>query len=294
MPPGSGRPWDGSSQVSDYRGQRIALLTQHGKAQVIAPVLEPALSCTVVTVGGFDTDQLGTFTRDTPRPGSQLAAARRKARIGMELSGLPVGLASEGSFGPDPWGGMFTWNVELLVLIDDRLGIEVVGMAQGAGRCGHVQTAQWPELESFAQQQGFPAHQLVLRPEGPDDGRMHKGVSDWSQLRQCFQACLAQAGNGQVFAETDLRAHANPTRMSRIGEAARDLLARLQSRCPACRKPGYWLAERERGLPCADCGAPTQDYRAEVWLCPACNHRALIPRQDKNHAEPRHCLHCNP
>ena len=70
---------------------------------------------------GYDTDQLGTFTRDIPRPGSQLEAARRKARMGMSLSGLPVGLASEGSFAPDPFTGMFTWNVEMLVLIDDRL-----------------------------------------------------------------------------------------------------------------------------------------------------------------------------
>ncbi len=280
--------------MSDHQGQRIALLTQHGKEQVIAPVLEPVLGCSVVTVGGFDTDQLGTFTRDVPRPGSQLAAARRKARIGMELSGLRVGLASEGSFGPDPWGGMFTWNVELLVLIDDRLGIEVVGMAQGPGRSGHVQTAQWPELQAFAQQQGFPLHHLVLRPAGPDDMRMHKGVSDWTRLRQCFQSCAAQAANGQVFAESDLRAHANPTRMNRIGDAARDLLARLQSRCPTCERPGYWLSERERGLPCAACGAPTHDYRAEVWCCPACDHRAVIPRQDKTDAEPRHCPHCNP
>jgi hypothetical protein len=280
--------------MSDYRGQRIALLTQHGKAQVIAPVLEPALACTVETITGFDTDQLGTFTRDTPRPGSQLEAARRKARIGMDLSGLPVGLASEGSFGPDPWGGLFTWNVELLVLIDDRLGIEVVGRAQGVGRSAQLQTADWHQLESFAQQQGFPAHQLVLRPEGPDDARMHKGISDWSRLRQCFQACLAEAGNGQVYAETDLRAYANPTRMSRIGEAAQDLLVRLRSRCPACQRPGYGLLQREPGLPCADCGAPTNDYRAEVWLCPGCDHRAVIARQDKTQAEPRHCPHCNP
>lgn len=280
--------------MSHYKDHRIALLTQHGKEQVIAPVLEPALGCRIETVQGYDTDQLGTFTRDTPRPGSQLAAARRKARIGMALSGLPLGLASEGSFGPDPWGGMFTWNLELLVFIDDSRGLEVVGLAQGPGHSVHVQTAHWAELESFALNHGFPAHQLVLRPQGSEDLRIHKGVADWSTLRQCFETCQSQANNGQVFAESDLRAHANPTRMSRIGEAAHNLLARLQSPCPACALPGYWLAEHERGLPCADCGAPTHDYRAEVWLCPACQYRAVLPRQDKTEAEPRHCSACNP
>ena len=59
--------------------------------------------------------------------------------MGMTLSGLPVGLASEGSFGPDPFTGMFPgmWKCWWL---DDHLGIEVVGMAQGlrkAGICKH-------------------------------------------------------------------------------------------------------------------------------------------------------------
>ena len=81
--------------MSRYRGQSIALLTQHGKERVIAPALEPALDCRVQLVTGYDTDQLGTFTRDKPRPGTQLEAARRKARVGMTLSGLPVGLVLE-------------------------------------------------------------------------------------------------------------------------------------------------------------------------------------------------------
>ena len=38
----------------------------------------------------------------------------------MQLSGLPFGLASEGSFGPDPMVGMFPWNVELLIFLIKR------------------------------------------------------------------------------------------------------------------------------------------------------------------------------
>ena len=41
------------------------------------------------------------------RAGTQIEAARKKARLGMELAGLPLGLASEGAFGPDPMTGMF-------------------------------------------------------------------------------------------------------------------------------------------------------------------------------------------
>lgn len=155
-----------------YQGQTIALLTQHGKEKVIAPVLEPALGCQVVRVEGFDTDSLGTFTRDMARVGSQLDAARRKAQVGMELSGCPVGLASEGSFGPDPFTGMFSWNIELLVLIDRRLGIEITGMAQGPGKSAHLLTGDWSALEAFAipsrmQRIGEAASDLLRRLASP-------------------------------------------------------------------------------------------------------------------------------
>lgn len=280
--------------MSHYAGQRLALLTQHGKEAVIGPVLEPALGCKVERISGFDTDQLGTFTRDTPREGSQLEAARKKARIGMSLSGSQIGLASEGSFGPDPFTGLFTWNTEMLVLIDDRLEVEVVGIAQGPARCGTLRTAEWSALEAFATKQDFPAHQLVLRPQHQDDPRLHKGIADWPTLKRHFDACQAKASNGQVFAETDLRAFANPSRMQQIGKAAEDLLRRLQSLCPACATPGYWVTAQQAGLPCAACGLPTSSYRSETWQCLRCTQSETRPRTDRQFAEPQHCAFCNP
>ena len=110
-----------SPNPSLYRGQRIAFLTQHGKEHIVAPVLEGCVGCLVERVTGYDTDLLGTFARDIPRAGTQIEAARRKARIGMELSGLRIGLGSEGSFTLDPFAGMAPWNIELLVFVDDLL-----------------------------------------------------------------------------------------------------------------------------------------------------------------------------
>lgn len=106
-----------TAKPSRYDGSRVALLTQHGKERVIASVLKPGLGCLIELVTGFDTDRFDTFTRETPRDGTQLEAARRKARKGMELAGASLGIASEGSFGPDPYTGMFPWNRESVVLI---------------------------------------------------------------------------------------------------------------------------------------------------------------------------------
>ncbi len=279
---------------SAYAGRRIALLTQHGKEAVIAPVLDGALGCRVERVAGFDTDTLGTFTRDIPRAGAQLEAARRKARIGMQLSDLPLGLASEGAFGPDPMTGLLPWNLELLVFIDDERGIEVVGRAQQATRYAHLLADDWEAAVRFAREAGFPGHQLVLRPQDGADPRIEKGIADWDALEGAFHRAKALATNGRVFLEHDVRAHAHPTRQDVIRAAAVDLAARLASACPACATPGYGVVERLPGLPCADCGVPTREFQSEVWACLKCDHRETRARTDRREADPERCDACNP
>ncbi|MDP1898977.1 MAG: hypothetical protein Q8K96_00800 [Rubrivivax sp.] len=270
------------------------MLTQHGKERVIAPVLEAALGCRVEQVGGFDTDTLGSFSRDIPRAGTQIEAARRKARIGMERSGLPLALASEGAFGPDPMAGLFPWNVELLLFIDAERGIAVTGMAQQATRFAHLLTDDWEQAAQFAHQAGFPEHRLMVRSQGQDDPRIEKGLAAWTALEAAFHRARGLAENGRVFLENDVRAHAHPTRMEVIRLAAKDLAAKLDSACPACGAPGFWVVERLRGLPCADCGAPTQEVRADIYGCLKCAHRETRARVGVEHADPGRCDYCNP
>ena len=279
---------------SAYAGRRVALLTQHGKERMIAPVLDAALGCWVERVGGFDTDTLGTFTRNIPRAGTQLEAARKKARIGMERSGLSLGLASEGAFGPDPMAGLFPWNVELLLFIDAERGIEVTGMAQQATRFAHLLTDDWEQAVQFARQAGFPEHHLVARPQDQDDPRIEKGIATWAALEAAFLRARGCAENGQVFLEHDLRAHAHATRRDVIRLAAENLAAKLNSLCPACGTPGFWTVERVVGLPCADCGAPTREVRADIYGCLKCAHRKTRERVGVEHADPARCDYCNP
>lgn len=74
----------------------------------------------------------------------------------MAPGGLPRGLASEGAPScPIRSSGLFPWNVELLVAVDDVLGVEVVGMAQGpaCNQTGHA--SDWRSAERLAQDAGF-------------------------------------------------------------------------------------------------------------------------------------------
>ncbi|MHB0889054.1 hypothetical protein [Acidithiobacillus sp.] len=66
--------------LAPYAGMRVILLTKHGKEKVITPALKSRVGCLVEQMQGYDTDALGTFTREIPRPDTQLATVRKKVK----------------------------------------------------------------------------------------------------------------------------------------------------------------------------------------------------------------------
>jgi hypothetical protein len=276
-----------------YAAKRVAFLTQHGKESLIAPLLEPALGCEILRAEGYDTDMLGTFSGDIKRVDSQLKTAKRKARIGMRLTGLTIGLGSEGAFVPDPYGGLMPWNIEVLSWLDDVHGLEIVGMAQGPARSMQRSIRNETELEAFAKEAGFPEHHLLLRPQNETDLRMQKGLSTWADLNQAFAQCLRASENACVFAENDLRAFCNPTRQWMIRRAAEDLLKKIQSACPVCHMPGFCKISHTPGLPCGVCRCPTKLAKAFQWQCAACAFTQEVPATE-SHADASRCDVCNP
>ena len=277
-----------------YHNRRAALLTQHGKEDLLRPVLYQALGWQIERVDDYDTDQLGTFTREIPRAGTQVDAARRKATIGIELSGHSLGLANEGAFVPDPFLGMRSWNTEVVILIDADREIEVVGVAYGHAQHRYRLVQTYEELSAFAQAAGFPAHHLVIRPDNEHDSRIEKGIADWDKLFAAFENAFKYSKDSAVFVENDLRAHCNPTRQAMIIWATENLVDRLHSYCPQCSIPGFWIGGHVKGLLCRDCGAPTREILADVWSCNYCNHKEDRLRQNVDNADPGCCDYCNP
>ena len=278
----------------NYKGKKVALLTKHRKEKIISPILENALGCKIELVQSFDTDELGTFDRTVDRQGTQLETVRRKAHIGIDFSSNTIGVASEGSFVPDPYSGFMPWNIEMVIFIDDLHGLEVVGIAQGSAMSMHAYIRDIDSLLQFAQDAGFPEHHLMLRPSDEADPRVIKGIHDLDCLKTAFIHAQQQSPNGKVFVENDLRAFANPTRQHMIAQATEDLVRKLLSNCPQCGMPGYWKTKTETGLPCAECGAPTHLPVCEIWQCKQCHHESHQALAHKEPADPGHCLVCNP
>lgn len=265
--------------MSPWAGQTVPLATLHGKERAIAPVFRELLGVEVVAVP-VDTDRFGTFTGEIPRAGTQLEAARQKARAGMGRG--PLGLASEGAFGPSPLG-LGSWNVEILVFLDRARGLEVVGGASGAALHVCEQVDGRAQAEAAARRAGFPEHGVVVR----HGGAVHKGIRTLDALAAALPSV------GPAIVESDLRAHQHPGRMARIAEAARDLAVRLVTPCPRCGSPGFGYREAVPGLPCSVCRTPTEMPRAERHACVRCPHAADHPSLERT-ADPRWCPACNP
>ncbi len=264
----------------------------------IVPALRDGLGLIVSLAQGVDTDALGTFTGEIARAGSIREAAISKARLGMTMTKTPIGIASEGSYGPHPVIPFVAVGIELMVLVDDTRDIIITEhLVENAPVYGHTQAKSIDELGAFLERVRFPDHALIVKPNVAISPSfpIHKGVHSVQCLADAIAECAASSPDGQAFIQNDIRAHMNPTRMASISRLAQKLRARLETPCPACNLPGYGRIDVETGLPCEWCGTPSMLVRYEIFGCVACSHREHRARPDgRHHADPGNCPRCNP
>lgn len=280
--------------MSIFAKRTASLLTKHGKEEVMRPLLLKEFGCNVIQTDAYDTDLLGTFTQEIPRYGTQLEAVRKKAILGMELLALDLGIANEGAFVSDPYSGMIPWNNELVILVDQKNGLEITGFSGGPAQSDNASVSRFEELIEFADSALFPSHHLVIKPTDEYHPKSLKGISNEEDLRKAFDWAQSLSSTGLVYVENDLRAFANPTRMNNIQKATANLVDKMKSICPQCQTPGFWIRDIQRGLPCNACGLATDQEIAKIWACMHCNHEETQGMKVLRFANPSTCRHCNP
>jgi hypothetical protein len=279
------------SADTPYRGRLIAVGTRHGKQHQFAPAFRSLLGADLLTPPDLDTDRFGAFTGEVARRGSAAQAARAKARLAMEVTGLPFGLASEASYGALP-GGWFG-HEEIVVFCDDALGFEVLEGHRSASVPGVRQRVS--RLDDLLDQllAGLPEQALTVRPDGAASAAaVVKGITDTAAMHSAITAAVAASPEGLAVVEPDLRAHCNPSRRKVLRRLAARLASRLATECPACAAPGFGRVDAEPGLPCRDCDTPTPLVRAQIHACAVCPHQ--LTRPVAGDADPAVCPSCNP
>lgn len=276
-----------------YRGRIASLATRHGKLGAVAPVFHAEVGLAVVGVD-VDTDSLGTFLGDRPREGTQRETAVAKARLGMAESGHPLGLATEASFGPLAGNPFVNACLELVVLVDDELGIVIAehDVSYAVPAISVLIRDGDPESVPL-EAAGFPQHGLIVRP---DEGfrPAFKGLHDIDELHAAIRACTEASPSSTVVVESDLRAHHSPIRLQVIARAAQKLASRVATVCRDCGAPGWGVLGRVPGASCRHCGETTGIARSETSGCARCDAQITRDLPEAAGVDPRHCPSCNP
>jgi len=274
------------------QSQVVSLATKHGKQHQFDDPFHRHLGWSLC-VADIDTDAFGTFTPETPRTLGASATAEAKARAGMFETGLDVGLANEGSFGPHPRAPMIACAVEIAVCVDDRHGI-IIGEAHNTTdtNFAHTTVRSAEELpERFLEGTRFPSHGLVVHPH-QGTAPVTKGIHDLDRLVTAIEVAAGASDDGCATVQTDMRAHHNPTRQRAIALVAERLASRIATLCPSCATPGFGVCEIVLGLACERCGEPTDLPASRVSGCYRCDHRQREPATVL--ADPGQCPLCNP
>lgn len=281
-----------------YRGRVVVFGTLHGKERQVAPAFAEVLGARVTAVPGLDTDQFGTFTGDIPRLLTPLDAARAKARLAIASSGLPFALASEASYGPLPgigWPG----HHEILLFLDDTRELEVVEGHRSLSIPGSpLRATSETDIAEKLARTSWPGQAVIVRPAVLSAGQpaataITKGITDFGRLTRAIALAAAASADGHALIEPDLRAHYNPSRQQILIQLGVTLARRLATACPACASPGYGRTRTQTGLPCADCGEPSNQVSADIFSCVTCPYQHSVPRPEAT-AEPVWCPSCNP
>ena len=274
--------------------RKIALPTLHKKGDQIIPAFQRLPHLEVVEIS-IDTDLFGTFAGEIERTLSPREAAIAKAEAALVLTGWDGAIASEGSIGADPRVPFLTSDREVMVFVDRLEGV-VIEEKHHSFEIIAVRTEyrDGDDLTDFLGKADFPHHHVIARTRS--DGKLNviKGLRDQESLNAALQELLARSDDGVVVIESDLRAHASPSRQRNIAHLANLLAERISRRCPRCDSPGWGRVDHRFGVECSECGHLDQRIARQVIDgCVRCDHRVdgAVLRESIDAGE---CQLCNP
>lgn len=277
-----------------FEGRQLIIATKHHKEKVIAPLLEKELGVKCFVSSDIDTDIFGTFTGEIERLNDPIETARKKCLKAIELSGCDMAISSEGSFGIHPTLFFVHADSEIVMLVDQKNNLEIISREISTQtNFNGSEIRSYKELQTFAKSVQFPSHGLIIRKHKDSKEAIFKGITTTAQLKDAYH-CLIE-NYGTAYAETDMRALYNPSRMKVIEKTTKKLIEKIKSQCPKCKAAGFSVTDGKAGLLCESCGTPTRSTLLHVLSCQSCDFKEekLYPH-GRNFEDPMYCDICNP
>jgi hypothetical protein len=277
-----------------FNNRVLLIATKHEKEKVIAPLFKKVFDLSSKLSVNFDTDSLGTFTGEIERINDPITTLRNKCLLAMELEDADLAIANEGSFGPHPQFFFAAVDHELVIFIDKKNDIEIIAseISMNTNFGGRLVNS-YEDLLNFAKDCKFPSHALILRKDQHSKEDIFKGINTLEMLSETYSLLFQKYG--AVFAETDMRAMHNPSRMLVIEKVVEKLITKINTHCPICNTIGFDIVEVKKGLPCSQCGFKTRSILAHHYRCKKCHHfeERLFPNGIFIE-DPMYCDLCNP
>jgi ribosomal protein S27AE len=277
-----------------FNNRTLIIGTKHGKEKVIAPLFKKEFNINCKVASNFDTDSLGTFTGEIERIHDPLTTLRNKCLKAMKIENADLAVANEGSFGPHPQLFFAPSDNELAIFIDKKNDIEIIA-SETSLKTNFAGCAieSYEDLLNFADNSLFPSHAIILRKDEKFKSDIFKGISSIEELSDAYHFLFKKYGT--VFAETDMRAMQNPSRMLVIEKVFEKLISKIKNYCPNCNTIGFDVVNVNLGLPCSSCGFKTNSALSHRYQCRKCNYteEKFYPNGIFKE-EPMYCDICNP
>ncbi|KAB1157658.1 DUF6671 family protein [Flavobacterium luteum] len=277
-----------------FEGRKLIIATQHQKEKVIVPIFESNLGINCFTPDNYNTDIFGTFSGELERTLNSYETVKAKCIAAMKEYNCDLGIASEGSFGAHPSIFFANADDEILIFIDLKNDIEIVVREISLEtNFNATSVTNYEELIDFSNKVQFPSHAIILKNAEKDFSIIAKGIHTWDDLKEKYAEISLKYTT--VYAETDMRAMYNPTRMKVIEKAACKLIEKIKSKCPKCETPGFGITSTKTGLKCSLCGSETRSIKSHIYSCLKCNYETeeMFPN-GKKWEDPMYCDYCNP
>jgi len=280
------------SILNSYRGATVVLPTLHNKGVLAQEAFKEHLGMDVIELHE-DTDQFGTFSGDVERKLSPKESAIAKAKLGLTQTDYQYALASEGTIGADPTIPFVNSDLEVVVFLDSINDLIISHTHRSFEISAYThEYIEGEDLEKFLTKADFPNHQLIVKCLDSDIRALAKGISNRADLMKVLDQTKKE-GLKKIVIESDLRAHASPSRAQNIKQTFKELAIRISSLCPECESPGWGVTSAVRGLPCSDCGEESDAIKAHVFGCISCSYVAEADPIATS-IDPSRCSWCNP
>ena len=206
----------------------------HAKELAVAPPFRRLLDAEIVVASQLDTDELGTFSGEVPRPDALVETCVLKAELAFRSLDVDCAIANEGSYGPIDAVPLVPSGIEIMAFLDRKRGIRIIETLSTHRTNWRLLRfkANDPNIPKAVKAIGFPRYGVFVLCSSDMAHPIKSGLDTLDDVVSAMNQEAKRSEDGMAVLIADMRAHRNPTRMRVLRALSYKLAKRLEHLCP--------------------------------------------------------------